>query len=302
MVRFTFSQCVLTYLRPDIHHIFNLSYPSPMDHRSSDVLMLATKHAHSRDARIVFVEEGHLYKLDGIPLKLSVTGLIESVSSDHFDPTAVIAKMKQSDRWPNPKYVQADGTTPLSDDEIKGMWKSNGERAAALGTDLHGKIELFLNGVDPVFTSDENRAEFDYFLNWWNAQLNDGWMPYRTEWVVFNESAQIAGSVDFLMVNSITGEYCLVDWKRCETKAAGFAKSFGKTFLPPANRMDQHKLNKWKIQINVYREMIERSYGLKISGMRMVVFHTENSEAKEFAFDACPEAGMLLDARCAFIE
>ena len=40
-----------------------------------------------------------------------------------------------------------------------------------------------------------------------------GWKPYRSEWVVFNEDYQIAGSIDMVFRDD-AGRLILVDWKR----------------------------------------------------------------------------------------
>lgn len=268
-------------------------------HRSDKVMALAAKNAHPLDARITFVEEGHTYYLDGKALDLSVTGLIESVASDHFDPDAALRLMKR--RWPNPKYadVDEDGTlTPWTDARIKATWASNGKKASDLGTDLHGKIELYLNG-EPVPFDDArtNEPEFQYFLNWWTGKQEEGYEPYRTEWVIFDQDANLAGSIDFVMRHTVTGKYAIVDWKRCQTKEDGFRKSFGRKFLPPIATVEQTKSNKWSLQVNVYREMLEKQYGLDIDSMAMVVCHCENPAAEEHHFPRTGHAKAVIDAR-----
>ena len=261
-------------------------------HRAATVLALATAHAHELDARITFQEEGHVYYLDGVPLPRSVTGLIDAVATDHFDADAIIAKMKAGRNWPNPAYTDPGGI-PWTDARIKAAWAANGAQAATLGTDLHSKIELYMNGVEVVFEDDTNRAEFQYFLDWWAGQ-KDAYEPYRTEWVIFDAHAQVAGSIDFVMRNKTTGCYRIVDWKRCKSHDAGFRKSFGRRFLPPLAHLDEHKSNKWCVQVNVYREMLERAYGITIEGMCMVVFHTENATAEVHDFPRTDVSALLV--------
>ena len=274
---------------------------APLAHRSDKVMALARAHAHPMDARIEFVEEGHKYYLDGEPLDISVTGLIESVASEHFDPDAALRVMKRPGKWPNVKYadVAPDGTlTPWTDARIKKTWTDNGKAASDLGTDLHGKIELYLNG-EPLVYDDKrtNEPEFGYFLKWWEARQAEGYEAYRTEWVIFDADVRLAGSIDFVMRNTVTGKYAIVDWKRCQTKEAGFAKSFGRKFLAPLASVDQHKLNKWSLQVNVYREILETRYGLDIDSMAMVVCHCENPSAEEHHFPRTEHARAVLDAR-----
>ena len=63
-------------------------------------------HPHPWDARIRFVEEGHVYYLDNIQTGGSVTGLMEPYS-EKFDADAACASMRRNlQRWPNPKYLR----------------------------------------------------------------------------------------------------------------------------------------------------------------------------------------------------
>ena len=278
-----------------------------MEHRAAEVLALAAANAHARDAHIVFVEDGHAYFLDGVQLRLSVTGLIHEASSNHFVAKTALASMKKPGKWPSAKYSDADATTGAltawSDARILQSWADNGAKASALGTDLHAKIERHLNGLTVDFPEgaaadpDSNYAEFQYFLNWWAAQTAAGFVPFRTEWVIYDEAANLAGSIDFIMYNTRTKRHALVDWKRCKTNDAGFRNSFRRKFLPPLAHLDDHKHNKWALQVNTYREVLERYYGLDIESMAMVVCHCENPEAEVFSFPRSGEAQALLEAR-----
>jgi hypothetical protein len=273
-----------------------------MEHRSADTLALASANAHARDARIRFVEDGHVYYLDDKPLTLSVTGLIHNASGDHFHPQTALASMKRSKKWPSAKYSDAgeDGTLhPWSDARILESWRTNGELASALGTDLHGRIERFLNGMEVAFADETvpNKREFGYFMAWWQTQLTAGYLPYRTEWVIYDEDAQLAGSIDCVLKNTITGKYAIVDWKRCKTNDAGFTNSFRKKFLPPLGHIDDHKRNKWSLQVNVYREILEQHYGLEIESMAMVVCHCENNAAEVHLFQRNDAGKLLLQKR-----
>ena len=262
-------------------------------HRAAERLALALAHEHPLDARIRFEEEGHVYYVDGVALPRSVTGVISGVASDHFDPDAIIAKMKAGRNWPNPAYCDAAGT-PWTDGRIRAAWADNGAAAAELGTDLHSKIERFMNGLPVEFDdAGTNRQEFQYFSNWWEgvSKTHD---PYRSEWVIFDADAAVAGSVDFVMRNKATGKFSIVDWKRCKSKEAGFKKSFGRRFLPPLAHMEEHKSNKWCVQVNVYREMLEKNYGIEVDSMCMVVFHTENEGAEVHAFPRIDVRALLV--------
>ena len=269
-------------------------------HRSADVLKLARDNAHPRDARIVFVESDHTYFVDGVLMGLSVTGLIHTASPDDFEPDVVIAKMKRGRNWPNPKYadIQPDGTLkPWADADIKARWKASGTRAADLGTDLHGCLELYFNGIDPKLITENERSYADAQA-WWGTQAALGWVPHRTEMLIYDELASLAGSVDFIARHATRGTYMIVDWKRCLTD--GLKSAFGnKRMCSPLDSLLDTKDNKWRLQVNVYREILETHYGWVVEAMCMVVCHPDNpaAGAQVFNYERNDAAKVLIQSR-----
>jgi len=265
--------------------------------RASAPLALALKNAHARDARVVFDEGPHTYTVDGAQVGTSVTGLLSEVDTDHFDAEKV-SRAIVNKAVPDAKYSIKDDSGQvvrrMTQEEICAQWT----RANVLGTDLHGAIELFLNGEDPGALGDNTR-EFAFFQQWLAEARAEGWEPYRTEWVIFDEDADLAGSIDCVMFNPTTDKYMIVDWKRCGTKGSGFHSAFGgRTFLPPVHPMAATTLNKWMLQVNVYREILEARYGITVGPMGMVVLQAdENTGPVEFWHDRCEGAKALIDAR-----
>ncbi len=242
---------------------------------------------HPRDASIVFDEGPHTYTVHGKVMSRSVTGLIARVESEHFDAPAV-AKRLASSRTPSEKYsrVGPDGVTRVAMcvPEILGLW----DLARDLGTALHSKIERYLNGIPITFDSaDEvNVVEFRQFVAWWQKQLAAGFEAYRSEWVIYAEEWDLAGSIDFVMRNKATGELTIVDWKRCLTNGSGFSSAWkGRKMLPPMHHLEETKLNHWKVQVNVYRAILEKHYGVVIAEMKMVVLYDTQTEAVEYCHD-----------------
>lgn len=279
-----------------------------MQSRSADVLKLARENAHPLDAHIAFDEPTHTYTIDGVKAKLSVTGLIASVESSHFDADAVATKLSTSTR-PSAKYSRVDESgrrVPLPKADILKMW----DDARDFGTDLHGKIERYLNDVENVAPApgELNYSEFGQFLRWWKPKLRAGFEAYRTEWVIYTEKEAearaeavaeklyLAGSIDFVMRNTATGELSIVDWKRCLTSGSGFDSAWGgKRMLPPMDHLEETKLNHWHVQVNVYRLMLEKNYGVRIADMRMVVLYEDQEEAVEFFHPRDDSVQALID-------
>jgi hypothetical protein len=165
---------------------------------------LEVRNPHPRDAHIHFEEGPHKYTIQGIN---GVTADTEFTSVttfvhqhfEHFDAKKIIAAMMRNEKkWNDPvanaKYY---GKTA---EEIEEMWAKAGKDAAEKGTEMHYKIECFYNDV-AADTDDTAPKELEYFKNFHNefvAREEPTLRPYRTEWTVFHEEAQIAGSIDMV--------------------------------------------------------------------------------------------------------
>ena len=216
---------------------------------------LSKKNPHFRDKDISFVEEGHKYFLTDVPSPISVTTLIGQYFNK-FDADQVLTKMFNSPNWPESKYFGMEAS------EIKKMWEKNGTEASELGTKLHHRIEKFFNQVEDT---EGESIEFKYFLEFYRQfqAMNPEVKPYRTEWLVYDKKLSLAGSVDMLFENS-KGELLILDWKRSKSidKSNRFQK--GKGIM---SHLDDCNFNKYSLQLNVYRRLIESNYEKKVKGM-----------------------------------
>ena len=264
--------------------------------RAADALKLAVENKHARDEHITFDEGPHTYAVDGVIVKTSVTGLISRVETEHFDAPRIARQLSMSSR-PSEKYSKVDPVTgvrtPLPEADILALW----DAARDLGTDLHGKIERFLNDIPVTFDSPDavNAIEFRQFEKWWETQLDAGYEAFRTEWVIY-DGPNLAGSIDFVMRKKGANEYVIVDWKRCITSGAGFSSAWkSKKMLAPMQHMEETKLNHWKVQVNVYRSILERNYDLNITRMMMVVLYASQDAAEVYEHDREDSVEELID-------
>ena len=106
--------------------------------------VLARKNAHLKDDNIMFIDDGHKYIIatDRETTYTSATTVIHS-HFEKFNPDAVILNMKFSKKWNSSNKYWGK-----SDEEIKAMWTNAGTTAAHAGTQLHHRIECFMNGCD----------------------------------------------------------------------------------------------------------------------------------------------------------
>jgi len=243
--------------------------------------VLAIKNNHPRDKNITFMEEGHKYKIDidkNVEY-ISVTTLIHD-NFPKFDPDVIIDKMMKGNKWKaGHKYWG------LNKEQIKKIWSDNGSNASASGTSLHNEIECFMNNEslninythNQLYKHDKNtynNIEWDYFLNF--VKDTPELKPYRTEWTIYDEEYQIAGSIDMVYENS-DGTLSIYDWKRAkDIVRVNMYNKYATTecicHLPDTNFWH------YALQLNIYKTILERNYGKTIKDLYLVRLHPEATE------------------------
>jgi len=221
--------------------------------------MLAQRNPHVRDQDIVFQEEGHIYTIRGDKYYKSCTTWLKSFF-EKFNPDAVIDKMMESSSWETSRYFG------MSKQDIKTTWSENGKRAAEFGTRMHKHIEEFYNGAE---LPKEMTPELVSFANFYMDHMD--MTPFRTEMMIYDEDIRICGSVDMLFQHD-DGTLSIYDWK--------FAKeiqthSYGKKGLFPIQSLNDCNTVHYSLQLNLYREILERKYGYTIRDMNLVFMHRD---------------------------
>lgn len=228
-------------------------------------------HPHPRDANIHFDAGPHIYTIDGDSEKkyTSVTTWNHSHFA-HFNADLIIAKMRLDN--PASKYF---GQTP---DQIKTGWDKERDKAAEAGTQMHYQIECYYNAASPASHMPELHApELSYFHNFvaYFTQKFPHHKPYRTEWMIYHEELQLAGSIDMVFENEIDGSLFIYDWKRAkEIKKQSAFMTFALTdcisHLPDTNYWH------YALQLNTYKAILEEKYGKKVTDLVLVVLHPNN--------------------------
>jgi len=241
---------------------------------------LAVVNRHPRDERITFDEATHKYTIDGSRYDISCTGFVHSFFG-HFDPDDVIKKMMRSPNWKpgGASYEKYKGLTPQG---IKDLWSSSGAEASEAGTRMHLDIEHYYN-ASPIgnLAGDGFEAypstEWDYFMRYEKKwRLEKGFVPYRTEWLVFNDEIRLAGSIDMVYAKP-DGTYAIYDWKRSkEIKTENkYQKGLG-----PLAHLDDCNYWHYSLQLNNYRRLLEKFYGLVVNELALVILHPNNKSFK----------------------
>ena len=158
----------------------------------------------------------------------------------------------------------------LSDQEIVEKWRLNKEEAARRGTWMHWTFEAHLNRV-PV---PHDAAEFQLFSQFLGALR--GLAAFRTEWAIFAEHEGLAGSIDFVARDS-AGSVYIYDWKRAKNLRSKFANPW-ENMKFPLGRLPDCQGNHYRVQLNIYKWMLERYYGARVAAMFVVCLHPDNGD------------------------
>jgi len=211
--------------------------------------LLALKNAHLRDSHIYMDEPTHIYYLHGKPISISGTGFLH-LFFEPFDGPAMAEKTSKSAR-PGTKYYGK------SSDEILKIW----ENSTNLGTIMHKNIEDFWNGLIPL-SEIGDRSKFGLFQMCYGWLRQNGLEAYRTEWIIYDADYDLAGSIDFVARNKKTGKYWIIDWKRStQLRRESFRGKCGKG---PCNDIPDCNGYHYQIQVNLYRHILEKHYGIEV--------------------------------------
>ena len=220
--------------------------------------LLSSKNHHERDERIQFSNSDHTYLIDKKNKAVSVTELIGRYFPK-FDKE--FWANKESNKTGKPK------------NEILKKWDDLGKKARDLGTELHEQIENFYNSKEYI-----RSKELDKFFKFHKNHIQDKYKPHRTEWRIFDEDKNLAGTVD-MVYEKENGELFIFDWKRSKKiinsdgsieKNNPFENGLnGLSHLPSSDYV------KYCLQQNIYKNILESKYDKKVSSMNLLILHPQ---------------------------
>ena len=232
---------------------------------------LAVANRHDRDARITFQEKGHVYFIDGVDYKkaggVSCTGFVKHFCSE-FDAQRIIGYIVRGSRWssdPTYQYYRK------SMGQIQEMWRANGKQACEAGTAMHADIEAFYNGVEHQNES----KEYKQFEAFHETTRIPGFvlLPFRTEWMIYDEEHRITGSVD-MVFEEADGTYSIYDWKRSKE----IKTTSSERLSWPLQHQKDCNHTQYSLQLSVYASILSRCYGLKIKHLVLIVCHPNQTQ------------------------
>lgn len=224
--------------------------------------MLSEKNKHIFDSRIRFQDEGHKYWLDDDDKDvISVTTYLKQFFE--FNSDKVINNIINSSKYNDPDYKYYN----MSAEEIKKQWTNKGETASKYGKDFHLDIEKYYNNIP----FQNNSQEFKYFLNFYEEHKDIE--IYRTEWLVYIDILKITGSIDAVFKNK-DGTISIYDWKRSEE--IKYESYNNECCNYPLDNVLKCNYFQYSLQLNFYREILERFYKHKVKDMFLIILHPKN--------------------------
>lgn len=232
--------------------------------------MLSALNYHHRDSGIFFDEEAHKYTTENVKDMTSVTTFIKKFFNE-FDADKILSKMERFG-------ALAKNYPGMTREQVKQSWKDKGSLAAQTGTRLHKYIELFFNGIEDDQDSEAILVEIDMFKDW-ICELDSKYVPFRTEWIIYDEELKIAGTIDMLFRVDATDarKVAIFDWK-C-SKEIKFKNKYEKA-RAPIEHLEDCNYTHYSLQLNLYKYLLEKNYDLQVVEMNLIVIHRNNSKAQ----------------------
>lgn len=263
-----------------------------------------------------FDEASHTYTDD---LGFVYAGVTDAVSNyfAKFDADKAIAASRASTTG---RY---DGMT---DKEIKAQWKGT----AVWGTKMHAGIEYLFKaciedsildkekllqltanliqgivGADWPLTAEDTTfllPEFEQFLAFAQAEQFDKYC--HSEFRVFSPRRGIAGTFD-MMTYDDEGSCTIYDWKRTPSISKYGYKKKGLGILA---HLDDSKHNHYRVQVNLYRTLLEEDYLLangcapRVQKMKLVSFHIDKSTYEIHDVAPLTETARMFGKKCVLLD
>ena len=234
-------------------------------------MLLQDKNPHPRDKYVIFYEGPHkyVYIKNNTEFDTSVTTFIHSFVPS-FDADKIIDLILNKKCRPQ----TLDKYKGMDKKQILEVWEGEKNLACLLGTRLHLLIEEYYNGIPLHIKDHELPAEFQYFKRFLKNTFLDQFIPYRTEWIVYDTELNIAGSIDMCFQNKDNGNLIIYDWKRSKE-----IKKNDKDYISsPLNHLKNCNYNTYSLQLNMYKYLLEKNYGHIIESMHLLVMHPRNNQ------------------------
>lgn len=238
----------------------------------------------SLDNKVVFVPETHKYFYEEREL-ISVTTLLNSYMGTFDEKYWSLYKVLKSKGYvvipynfigdgSNTNLISIDNEIidfnnsfyfdiySKDIDALLDVWRKKKEVGLSVGTLIHDLIEQSFKSNDSEYS----------FMKKLLEDLSD-WKYISSEEIVYDLEAMVSGKYDLLFVKEYSNQYILVDVKT--DKKLNFTNKFQK-MKPPVDHLDSCNVNKYRLQMSMYKKFIKDLKGIDVS--EMYIFHVVFSD------------------------
>ena len=146
----------------------------------------------------------------------------------------------------------------------------NGKKASTAGTKMHYDIECYYNDMD--IEVEEDCIEWKYFEEF-EKEIGGNKEPYRTEWMIWDKELKFAGSIDMTYINK-DGTIDIYDWKR--SVGIKMDNRWQSALTECIKHLPDCNYYHYCLQLNTYKALLEKNYGVKVKDMYLVCLHPNN--------------------------
>ena len=230
-----------------------------------------------------FFESDHHYEYKGKRVGISVTTFIHEYVYEFNEQ-----EMAERVALKNQKEINDIFNNPLSTIEsILDEWHYKRDFSCDKGTTIHEYIQSLFSGNEyRKLTFDESKEYLDA-VDKCQRQADNFYNDYKNrlehladEYTVGSDCYNIASNIDHLFINKLTGELILVDYKTNKEMSGYNKKPYKKAMKVQLNHLNDDAYNHYKIQLSIYKYLVEKYTNLKFGEM-FIVYFSENIENYE---------------------
>lgn len=243
-----------------------------------------------------FFESDHHYEYKGKRVGISVTTFIHEYANEFNEQemaerVALKNQKEINDIFNNPLSTIEDiyytGSLSTTIESILDEWHYKRDFSCDKGTTIHEYIQSLFSGNEyRKLTFDESKEYLDA-VDKCQRQADNFYNDYKDrlehladEYTVGSDEYNIASNIDHLFINKLTGGLILVDYKTNKEMSGYNKKPYKKAMKVPLNHLNDDAYNHYKIQLSIYKYLVEKYTNLKFEEM-FIVYFSENIDNYE---------------------
>lgn len=215
-----------------------------------------------------FFPEDHHYEYNGKNVGISVTRLIEEYCNE-FDKELIAKRVAKRDN----KTIN----------QVLKEWEYKNQFACTKGTTCHEYAQSLWSGEHWNCDNFDFSSEYEEAIFKIKKQADEFYEDFKNEFqhladefIIGSQEYDIASAVDHLFIDNESNIY-LIDYKTNSYMTGYNKEAYKKPMKAPLQHLNDDALTHYKLQLSIYKYLIEKYTELKIKDM-IIIYFTENQE------------------------